>query len=68
MIKKVFKWYMIWNTIVVYVTYTGICMDYMFRRRGKHVNRILTTTEAHRKSFKCARYGWHKYFDWLTTK
>lgn len=67
MIKKIAKWYMMWNTIVLYVTYAGICMDYMFRRRGKgRVDMILTTTKAHQKSFKYARYGWSKWFDSLT--
>lgn len=64
--KKLAKWYLILNTFVTYVTYIGICMDYMYKRRGWTADLVHGPMAAHEKSFRNAKYGWKKWLDSLT--
>ncbi len=64
--KKLAKWYLIWNTFVLYVTYTGMCMDFMYKRRGRTADLVHGPMAAHERSFRNAKYGWKKWLDSFT--
>lgn len=65
-LKKLAKWYLIVNTILVYLIFGGICADYGYRRRRNgQVDMIRDTSGMHKIAFKNAKFGWKKWWDFL---